>query len=154
MKCRYKVFNKDLTSPIFNFQYKIGEVYHCDDFDLDPIRSRSNGIYATGIEGILFLFNRDRVVYEVDVWGKEVEINSFYMRYENIRLVKEINHKELRRLTDKEKLKYNLSEAIFPINTLLVKRNRRITEEEIDWLKDWKTDAWLSKKKKLVKNGV
>jgi hypothetical protein len=133
----YKVFDKRLVSPYQNYRYKIGEKYHCDDFDEDKSEDCSRGFYAVDIEGLPYCFNVHRDVYEVKVWGKKVEIDQYKRRYENIEIIRKCTHEEIKSKAMKidAKLGYKLSEVLFPFNPLTKKT--KLTDEHIELLKQW-----------------
>jgi hypothetical protein len=136
---RYKVLNPDMCSPFQNFKYEIGNLYSCDNFDTDTNECCSNGFYATGIEGILYSnLSNSKIVMECEVSGDSVEIDQFKMRYEKIKIIREVRRRELRNLIkdESDKLSYNLYQAIFPINPLNININK-INIELVKELKMW-----------------
>ena len=145
---KLKVLNKDMTSPFQGFKYEIGKEYVCEDFDTDIKNDCSNGFYATDIEGLPYSWNINRKVFEVKVSGKSVIIDPYKQRFEKQTVIREINKKELIILAKKEeeRLGYKLSEVIFPINPLLIKRGE-VTLKEIELLKKWasvRASVWVS----------
>lgn len=132
----YKIFDKNLTSPYQNFKYKIGEKYHCDDFDTSR-KECSRGFYAVDIEGLPYCLNIKRDVYEVEVWGNKVEIDQYKRRYENIEIIRKCSHDEIKEKARKleKKLGYKLSGVLFPFNPLTKKT--KLTDEHIELLKQW-----------------
>ncbi len=136
---KYKVLFENLQSPFQGFQFRMGKKYHCKDFDENPKIECSRGFYATDVEGLPYSFNTNMVVYECEVWGKQVIINPYKQRFENIELIKKIPHSEIKKLAKKEekRLGYILSEILFPVNPLLIKREKKVSKEEIGWLEKW-----------------
>jgi len=134
----YKVLNPDLTSPFRNFQFELNKKYTCKDFDEDFKNECSIGFYATGIDGIIYSFNIHKKVFECEVTGKKVEINQFKKRYENIEIIQEIPHKEIKKLAkaQEENVGYKLSEALFPINPLLIKKHIPLKQAK-SLLEEW-----------------
>jgi len=137
---RYKVLKEGMISPFQNFKYEIGKKYVCKDFDDDKNEDCSNGFYATGIEGILYTnLSNNKKVYECEVSGKSVEIDQFKMRYQNLKIIREIPMPELKKLVkaESDKLGYDLYHALFPINPLEIKRTGKVTDHEKALLKQW-----------------
>ena len=132
-----KVLNKDLKSPYQNFKFEIGKKYHCKDFD-ESDKECSNGFYATDIDGLPYAYNIHRKVFECEVWGKSKEFDIYKRRYENMKLIREVNKKKLVKLAKPRDLilGYKLSEVINPINPLLIQRGD-ITDKELELLKQW-----------------
>ena len=136
---KYKVLNKDKTSPFKNFKYKLGKEYHCPEIDMCKDNDCSNGLYATGLEGILYSnLSNGKQVYECEVRGKEVVIDQFKQRFEYLKLIRKVPLKELEPLLKKEskKLGYDLYRALVPVNPLAFKPNKP-TKKDIANLKKW-----------------
>jgi len=133
----YKVLNSNMMSPFQNFKFKIGEKYHCDDFDCDISRDCSSGFHAVDIEGLPFAFNTKRKIFEVQVSGKSVEFNQYKRRYENIKIIRECEFSEIKKKAIKleSDLGYKLSEVLFPINPL--KKLIKINDSHIELLREW-----------------
>jgi len=133
----YKVL-KGLTSPYQNFKYKIGEIYHCPDIDMDKSVDYSRGLYAVDIDGLLYSWRKGYRVYECEVWGRRVEFDEFKRRYEYLKLVRYMPYSELKRLamSYEDKVGYRLSEVLFPTNPFKIKPPR-IRAKHIQLLKDW-----------------
>ena len=136
---KYKVLNKDKTSPFQNFKYKLGKEYHCPEIDMCENNGCSNGLYATDLEGILYSnLSSGKQVYECEVRGKEVVIDQFKQRFEYLKLIRKISLKELEPLLKKEskKLGYDLNRALVPVNPLASKPSKP-TKKDIANLKKW-----------------
>ena len=133
----YKVLNPDLESPYQNFKFEIGKKYHCEDFD-ESEQECSRGFYATDIDGLPYAYNIHRKVFECEVSGKFKEFGIYKRRYENMKLIREVNKKKLVKLAKPRDLilGYKLSEVINPINPLLIQRGD-ITDKELELLKQW-----------------
>jgi len=133
----YKVL-RGLTSPYQDFKYKLGEVYHCPDINMNKSIDCSRGLYAVDIDGLLYSFRKGYRVYECEVWGRQVEFDEFKRRYEYLKLIRYVPYSELKKLARsyEDKLGYRLSEALFPINPFKIKPPR-IQEKHIRLLKDW-----------------
>jgi hypothetical protein len=135
---KHKVLNPDLRSPYQDFKYKIGKKYVCKNFDEDPKKDCSYGFYATDIEGLLYSFNINKKIFEVEVGGKSVIYNQFKQRFEKQTIIRECSFDEIKvlALQEEEKLGYKLSEALFPFHPFHVegKLNR---SKHIELLKQW-----------------
>ena len=144
---KYKVLEKNLTSPFKNFQFEQDKWYHCDNFDSDPRNDCSNGFYCTDLDGLIYSFNIHRKVFECETKGKSVEINKYKMRYERFKLGREIPHDELKKLLIENKIDeaegFKYTEAMFPINPVIVKRKKGVSEDEIKLLQEW-ASVWDS----------
>ena len=115
------MLNKDLKSPYQNFKFEIGKKYHCKDFD-ESDKECSNGFYATDIDGLPYAYNIHRKVFECEVWGRSKEFDIYKRRYENMKLIREVNKKKLVKLAKPRDLilGYKLSEVINPINPFTI----------------------------------
>jgi len=138
MKTLYKVLDTGRMSPYQKMVYELGKKYHCDDFDDDPLHDCSRGFYATDIEGLPYAWRtgQGKSIYEVQVWGEEVEFDQYKRRYENIELTRRCTKAEIFRAAKnlEGRLGCLLSEILWPINPLC------ITDRKIDYvslLKQW-----------------
>ena len=113
---RYKVLRQNLQSLFQEMQYRIGKEYVCGDFDNDSSNNCSNGFYATNLDGLVYSFRGREKILECEVSGEQVEIDIFKMRYEKIKLTKEVHPKELKQLIEGENYDWNVYEALFPDN--------------------------------------
>ena len=140
----YKVLEcKDgkLISPYQYYEYIPGKKMICSDFDTNELKDCSRGYYATDIDGLIYTFRNlpDCEVWKVEVGGKKVEFNQFKRRYEEITLIEEIPHEEVKRLALEwePKVGYKLAEALFPVNPLLISMNGDVTASEIELVRQW-----------------
>ncbi len=136
---KYKVLNKDKTSPFKNFKYMLGKEHHVPEIDMCKDNDCSYGLYATDLEGILYSNLSDgKQVYECEVRGKEVVIDQFKQRFEYLKLIRKVPLKELEPMLKKEskKLGYDLYRALIPVNPLASKPNKP-TKKDIANLKKW-----------------
>jgi len=140
-----------LFSPYQNYKYEPGKEYLCVDFDPNPAEDCSRGYYATDIDGIIYSFRNlpGYEVWEVEVGGKGVEIDQFKRRYERLKLIRQVPFEEIKKLAlaEEEKVGYKLTEALFPVNPLQIKRKGAVTKKEIELLKKWasvRASVWVS----------
>lgn len=136
---KYKVLKESMESPFMNFKYELGKRYICKNFNPDTKVDCAEGFYATDIEGLLYAnLSENKKVFECEVSGKQVIIDQFKQRFEEIKLIREIPIMELKELVKEEsdKLDYNLYEALFPIDPREIEY-KKITKEHIELLKKW-----------------
>jgi len=133
----YKVLDANLKSPFQNFQFEIGKTYQCADFDDNKNVGCSTGFYATNLEGLTYSYRPGKKIFACQCWGKSVKINQFKMRYEYIRIVKEVPLSIIKRraLAAEKDLKYRLSIALFPPNPFDL--HPKVTKKDIENLKKW-----------------
>ncbi len=126
-----KVFDRGLISPFQDFQYEKGEWYTCTYFDPDPDIECSEGFYATEIDGLPYCFNIRKIVHEVEVDGRSVEISQYKRRYEKIRVGRRIWRPELIRLAQEKSnsVGYKLDEVLFPFNPLTGNANNPTSKD-------------------------
>ena len=136
---KYKVLD-GLNPPIQDtgFEYEIGRDYNCDDFCNAPEKDCAAGFYATELDGLPYAWNTYRNIYEVEVWGRAVEINEFKRRYENIRILRELDPADVAEEANEieDELGYRLSEVIQPVNPAKI-TPPEITDEHIELLREW-----------------
>jgi hypothetical protein len=141
MKQLYKVLREDMVSPFQQFKYTIGEKYHCDNFDEDTTRGCSRGFYATELDGLPYSFRRNDkpLVLKCNVWGKEVEIDLYKRRYENIELIEIVPYPLIKKsaLKIEPLLGYKLSEILFPVNPVRMKKVTEVNEKHLQLLTNW-----------------
>lgn len=144
-KLLYKVLCNSygiLFSPYREFCYRPGVKYTCDNFCESRSLGCAEGFYATDVDGLIYTF-RNLPGYEVwlcAVGGRSVEYDQFKRRYEFITLLEEVPLDRVKELAVnwEPKVGYRLSEALFPINPLLIQRDSsEVTPTEIEWLKSW-----------------
>lgn len=133
----YKVLRADMTSPFQRFQFEIGKTYYEPNIDLGD-NSCARGIYATGVEGLLYSYREDRIVLECEVWGKRKEFNQFQRRFEYIRLLRKVPKREIKAKAKalEPKLGYKLSKVFFSVNPLAGKA-KVPTAYDVKLLKEW-----------------
>jgi hypothetical protein len=150
----YKVLEREdgkLKSPFQGFVYEPGKEYICKDFDTNSNNDCSRGFYATGIDGLIYSFRNlpGYEIWEVKVGGEKVEIDQFKRRYERLKLIRQVPFEEIKKLAlaEEEKVGYKLTEALFPVNPLQIKRKGAVTKKEIELLKKWasvRDSVWAS----------
>jgi len=136
---KYKVLESDLTSPFQGMPYEIGVPYNCPDFD-ESERLCSRGYYATDTEGLVYSLRPGKLVFECEVWGRKKVFDQFKQRFENIKVIKEVE--DLPALLKSCDCGYNLYEACFPINPFGIDA-KPVTDKEIALLGAW-ASVWDS----------
>ena len=134
----YKVLDKNQTSPYQNFQFRKGKTYCCKEFDTDVTNSCSYGFYAVNMDGLPYVYNTDKTVFECEVWGNAVEIDQYKRRYKYFKLGRKLSIGELVLLAKSfdDSLGYRLSEVLNPINPFAIKPPK-ITDEHITLIGEW-----------------
>lgn len=136
----YKVLDDDLSSPFTGTDWSgyvdSGEWATCCNFNADKRRQCADGFYATEIEGLTFSLRPDRRVFEVEVDGRKVEVDKDKRRYEKMRFLREVFEPEIR-AEARRFTAYNLEEALYPINPLLLSAPK-VGSEQIRLLGEWK----------------
>lgn len=137
MKTKYKVLEKNMKSPFRIMNYEIGKQYNCEDFD-ESEEKCSTGLYATGIEGLLYSFDINKRIFQVEVGGKEKVFDPFLQRYEKLEIIRECSFEEIKAkaLALEPSLGYKLSECLFPINPLKIKAHK-VTDKTVRLLDDF-----------------
>ena len=132
-----KVLNKDLKSPFRDFPFEIGREYICEDFD-NSNEECSRGFYATDIEGLAYSYRPHHKVFEVEVGGREKYFDIYKRRFEKMKLVQELPLGEVKKLAiaHESVCGYKLSEALFPVNPLIIERGE-VTKHEKRLLNKW-----------------
>ena len=134
---KYKVLNADLTSPFQGFKFDPGREYVCNNFD-ESDNECSTGFYATDVEGILYSFRPDRLVFECEVFGRSKCFDQYKQRHERFVLGRQIPETELKTIlqAESERLGYNLFELCYPVHPFKIEAGP-VTDHEIDLLKKW-----------------
>lgn len=135
----YKVLTKAMAGPYRDFDYELGIVYTCEDFDPNPLSTCSRGFYATPtIEGCLYANLSDgNRVFECETGGQEVMADRFKHRFETIKLVRELDEPEIRRLARRRgKIRgYNIEEALYPVDPRKI--DAELDPKVLDLLLQW-----------------
>jgi len=135
-----KVLDENMQSPFREFKYEVDKWYHCKNFDENPAEDCSYGFYATGIEGLTYAYQKGRRVFEVEVDGKNVNIDTLKRRWEKMKIVRELTADEIKKLAKEYEpiCGYKLCEALFPFNPLIDGNPRhRVTKKDIKNLNKW-----------------
>jgi hypothetical protein len=131
----YKVLTSGLQAPYRpDFRYELGKEYICSDFDEDHTKNCSRGFYATpSVEGLLYAnLAKSRKAFECVVEGKVVNCDRFKVRWEKIKIVREIPEEEVRDLAKAEgKVRgYNIEEALYPLDPFKIKPPKIMAEHK------------------------
>jgi hypothetical protein len=142
-----KVLKADMTSPFKGFKFECQKWYHCPDFDTGDDEC-SNGFYATPIDGLHYAYRPGRRVFIAEVRGESRVFDCMKQRYEEMMLTDELTTDQIKQmaLDAERRVGYRLSEVLFPISPLLL-RKITATEADIILLKQWasvRDSAWDS----------
>lgn len=138
-----KVLKADMASPFKGFKFECQKWYHCPDFDTGDDEC-SNGFYATPIDGLHYAYRPGRRVFIAEVRGESRVFDCMKQRYEEMMLTDELTTDQIKQmaLDAERRAGYRLSEVLFPINPLLL-RKITATEADIILLKQW-ASVWDS----------
>ena len=123
--------------------------FKCKDFDNSDTEC-SNGYYATEIQGLIYTKlsdNPNKVVFEVEMSGKNKKFSDYKWRWEHQKFIKEISLEQIKQLVknESEKMEWNYYNMLFPYNPLLIRTE--VTREHIKLLKKWasvRDSVWAS----------
>ena len=137
IQIKYKVLEKNRTSPYQSKQYNYRRWYHDPQIGLIGKNGCDVGFYATDIEGLLYrgVWRNTERVYECKVKGREAGNPPFKSCYEYLQIIRRLSETEVRDLAraEHDRLGYLLEEMLYPINPLLVKRKQIApTKKELD----------------------
>jgi hypothetical protein len=142
----YKILEKTRNtyrSPFREFPYGkkedfIGKLMVCKDFDVSN-EECSSGFYATEIDGLIYtnLSDPSRVVFEVEMSGKNIRFDEYKWRWEKQKFIREVPMEEVKELVKQqsEKMDWDYYSALFPYNPLCKKT--KVTKKHIELLKQW-----------------
>jgi hypothetical protein len=111
----------------------------CDNFDVKSIEC-SDGFYATPIQGLIYtqlLDNPNKVVFEMEMSGRNVKFSDYKWRWEHQTFKRELSMDEVKELVKEESLKmdWNYYDMLFPQNPLETLKS--VTLEHKRLLKKW-----------------
>lgn len=138
MQKRYKVLNADLRSPYRGYVYELG-IWHKEPYVGEPGDNRHlRGLYAGSIESILYcnLSGPGEQVYECEVRGRSAGELPFGECWEELRVVRMLTEKEVRKLAREANVGYRLEEALYPVNPLEAEHGESVTQQEVALLKE------------------
>ena len=136
-----KVLNKDLRPPIQGGkQYKIGVWHHCENFDTSDTEC-APGFYVIPVSELIH-YHKPRLgtkVVPAEVKGKSKIFSASKQRYEYIKLGNPLTDEEVKALCREvePELGYKLSEALYPVNPLLLPK-ATVNDEDIELLRKWR----------------
>ena len=139
MKQLLKVLSNDMKPPIQGGdEYKLKKWYHCDNFDESDTEC-SCGFYAIPISELIHYHKpyKKTNVASVRVKGKEKIFSASKQRYEYMIIDRILTKAEIIKLCKEAEpeLGYKLSEALYPVNPLLLPE-AKITDSDIILLKE------------------
>lgn len=142
----YKKLYKNLRSPIYNFAYSTGRIFHNKNFDANPNESHTSRFYSILPKFLKYHeYLGDIRFFQCEIWGKVVLEKHGSIGSEFIKIVKELPLKEtLPYMTSGEAYSY-----CSHVSDLAIVREK-ITEDR--WILNYcnliKDDPKLAKKMK------
>jgi len=136
-----KVLDKDLRPPIQRGkQYKIGVWHHCENFDTSDTEC-APGFYVIPVSELIHYHKPwdDTKVVPAEVKGCSKIFSASKQRYEYIKLGNPLTDEEVKALCREiePELGYKLSEALYPVNPLLLPK-ATVSDEDIELLRKWR----------------
>jgi len=141
-----KVLDKDLCPPIQGGEpYEIGVWYHCKNFDTSDVEC-APGFYVVPVSELIHYHKpwRGTKVLPAEVSGKRKYFSDDKQRYEHVKLGNPFSDDEIKALCREiePELGYKLSEALYPVNPLLLPK-ATVNDEDLELLKQW-SSVWNS----------
>lgn len=141
-----KVLDKDLCPLIQGGKpYKIGVWNHCENFDRSETEC-APGFYVIPVSELIHYHRplEGTKVLPVEVKGDSKYFSPSKQRYEHIKLSNPLSDEEIKAMCKEiePELGYKLSEALYPINSLLLPK-ATVNDEDLELLKQWNS-VWGS----------
>jgi hypothetical protein len=147
----YKILKKEgdeYLSPFQGFYYGkmsdfINQDMVCKDFDKSTSEC-SSGFYATDLYGLIYTnLSGNKVVFEVEMSGKNRKFDTYKWRWEMQKFIREIPIDELKNMVKKqsEKMDWDYYHALFPVNPFSIKT--KLEDKHISLLREW-ASVWAS----------
>lgn len=135
-----KVLDKDLCPPIQGGKpYEIGVWHHCEDFDTSE-KECAPGFYVIPVSELIHHHKPwlGMKVLPAEIKGKSKIFSPAKQRYEYMKLDNPLSDEEIKNLCREiePELRYKLSEALYPVNPLLLPK-ATVNDEDIELLKQW-----------------
>ena len=135
-----KVLDKDLRPPIQGGkQYKIGVWHHCQNFDTSE-KECAPGFYVIPVSELIHHHKpwQGTKVLPAEVSGKRKYFSDDKQRYEHVKLGNPLSDEQIKAMCKEiePELGYKLSEALYPVNPLLLPK-ATVTDEDLELLKQW-----------------
>ena len=135
-----KVLDKDLCPPIQGGKpYEIGVWHHCEDFDTSE-KECAPGFYVIPVSELIHYhkpWNGTKVL-PAEIKGKSKILFASKQRYEYMKLGNPLSDEQIKAMCKEiePKIGYKLSEALYPVNPLLLPK-AIVNDEDIELLKQW-----------------
>ena len=135
-----KVLDKDLRPPIQGGkQYKIGVWHHCQNFDTSE-KECAPGFYVIPVSELIHHHKpwQGTKVLPAEVSGKRKYFSDDKQRYEHVKLGNPLSDEQIKAMCKEiePELGYKLSEALYPVNPLLLPKTT-VNDEDLELLKQW-----------------
>ena len=135
-----KVLDKNLRPPIQGGKpYKIGVWHHCANFDIRNAKC-APGFYVIPVSELI-LYHKPWLCTKVlpaEVKGKSKIFSADKQRYEYMKLGNPLSDEEIKAMCREIEIElgYKLSEALYPVNPLLLPK-AIVNDEDLELLKQW-----------------
>ena len=135
-----KVLDKNLCPPIQGGEpYEIGVWQHCENFDTSD-NECAPGFYVIPVSELICYHKpwRDTKVLPAEIKGNSKIFTADKQRYEYMKLGSPLSDDEVKALCHEiePELRYKLSEALYPVNPLLLPKTT-VNDEDLELLKQW-----------------
>ena len=135
-----KVLDKDLCSPIQGGKsYEIGVWHHCKNFDTSE-KECAPGFYVIPVSELIHYHKPwlGTKVLPAEVKGKSKIFSASKQRYKYMKLRNSLSDDEIKAMCREIELElgYKLSEALYPVNPLLLPKTT-VNDEDLELLKQW-----------------
>jgi hypothetical protein len=135
-----KVLDKDLRPPFQGGRpYEIGVWHHCENFDTSE-KECAPGFYVIPVSELIHYHKPwlGTKVLPAEVKGNIKIFSASKRRYEYMKLGSPLSDDEVKALCREiePELRYKLSEALYPVNPLLLPK-ATVNDEDIELLKQW-----------------
>ena len=135
-----KVLDKNLCPPIQGGEpYEIGVWQHCENFDTSD-NECAPGFYVIPVSELICYHKpwRGTKVLSAEIKGNSKIFSADKQRYEYMKLGSPLSDDEVKALCREiePELRYKLSEALYPVNPLLLPKTT-VNDEDLELLKQW-----------------
>jgi hypothetical protein len=135
-----KVLDKNLCPPIQGGEpYEIGTWHYCENFDMSE-KECAPGFYVIPVSKLIRYHKpwRGTKVLPAEIKGNSKIFSADKQRYEYMKLGSPLSDDEVKALCREiePELRYKLSEALYPVNPLLLPKTT-VNDEDLELLKQW-----------------
>ena len=135
-----KVLDKNLCPPIQGGKpYEIGAWHYCENFDMSE-KECAPGFYVIPVSELIRYHKpwRGTKVLPAEIKGNSKIFSADKQRYEYMKLGNPLSDDEIKAMCREIELElgYKLSEALYPVNPLLLPKTT-VNDEDLELLKQW-----------------